>query len=239
MHRTETLEYESRCFHSFLFFHYSSRRRTRLLSHSALPVDKFLLIAVFPRFSIKSIVESEYTELTFFADHRTTPDGWESLEDSDPREEPVLPPRGAHTWSRMTRRPNADGRVHRRWRGASVPFPTVLVTDLAGRALSELPPASRIRFEASRDVAVTAWDEIRSLRRSSGEPNSELERQRLYETLVAKNAGFPERMVAIQDTLGTVQSGATRNEAILVDDDGSVERGSGNDVVRASEVMDL
>ncbi|CAM9684093.1 unnamed protein product [Ectocarpus fasciculatus] len=85
-----------------------------------------------------------------------------------------------------------------RWRGANISLPIVLVTDVAGHAISTLPPDSTIRFAPSEHVTLAAWDAIERLKEASAWPKETQERQVLYESLLARNAGFPDRVSAIR-----------------------------------------
>lgn len=95
----------------------------------------------------------------------------------------------------------------RRWRGAKVSFPTVLVSDIAGHALANLPPESTIRFTPSQDVTMAAWDEIGHLKEVSAWPADTQKRQRMYETLVAGNTAFPDRTSAVRAAFSAVSGG--------------------------------
>ncbi|CAM9097696.1 unnamed protein product [Pylaiella littoralis] len=94
-----------------------------------------------------------------------------------------------------------------RWRGAKVSFPTVLVSDIAGHALANLPPESTIRFTPSQDVTMAAWDEIGHLKEVSAWPADTQKRQRMYETLVAGNTAFPDRTSAVRAAFSAVSGG--------------------------------
>ncbi|CAM9440409.1 unnamed protein product, partial [Ectocarpus sp. 13 AM-2016] len=93
-----------------------------------------------------------------------------------------------------------------RWRGANISLPIVLVTDVAGHAISTLPPDSTIRFAPSEHVTLAAWDEIERLKEASAWPKETQERQTLYETLVSRSAGFSDRVSAIQGAFSRVCS---------------------------------
>lgn len=86
-------------------------------------------------------------------------------------------------------------------------FPTVLVSDVAGRALSTLPLGSTIRFAPSKDVTLAAWDEIGRLKEASSWPKESEERQSMYETILAGNAGFPDRVFAVRAAFSHISGG--------------------------------
>eukprot|EP00903_Cladosiphon_okamuranus_P014343 g13317.t1 len=94
-----------------------------------------------------------------------------------------------------------------RWRGAKVAFPTVLVTDVAGRAISTLAPGSTVRFAPSKDVTLSAWEQIDRLKEAAAWPKEPEERQSMYEALVAGNAGFPDRVSAVRAAFSHVSGG--------------------------------
>ncbi|CAN0163948.1 unnamed protein product [Ectocarpus sp. 12 AP-2014] len=111
-----------------------------------------------------------------------------------------------------------------RWRGANISLPVVLVTDVAGHAISTLPPDSTIRFAPSEHVTLAAWDEIERLKEASAWPKETQERQTLYETLVVRNAGFPDRVSAIQGAFSRVCSWDEEEEGIAGQGGGDAER---------------
>lgn len=86
-------------------------------------------------------------------------------------------------------------------------FPAVLVSDLAGRALSTLPPGSTVRFAPSKDVTLSAWEEISRLKEAAAWPKEPEERQSMYEALVAGNTGFPDRVSAVRAAFSHVSGG--------------------------------
>lgn len=86
-------------------------------------------------------------------------------------------------------------------------FPTVLVSDLAGDALSTLPPGSTVRFAPSKHVTSAAWDEIGRLEEASAWPEEPEERRSMYETLMAENAGYPDRVFAVRGAFSRVSDG--------------------------------
>ena len=92
-------------------------------------------------------------------------------------------------------------------------FPTVLVSDVAGRALSSLPPDSTIRFAPSKDVTLAAWDEVGRLREAAAWPTEPEERQSMYETLLAENAEFPDRVSAVRAAFSGVSGGGCEGAA--------------------------
>lgn len=86
-------------------------------------------------------------------------------------------------------------------------FPAVLVSDVAGDALSTLPPGSTVRFAPSKHVTSAAWEEIGRLKEASAWPEGAEERQSMYETLVAESAGFPDRVFAVRGAFSRVSDG--------------------------------
>eukprot|EP00752_Nemacystus_decipiens_P004257 g3888.t1 len=114
-----------------------------------------------------------------------------------------------------------------RWRGAKVAFPTVLVSDVAGRALSTLPPNSTIRFAPSKDVTLAAWDELSRLKEVAAWPKEPEERQSMYESLVAGNAGFPDRVSAVRAAFSHVSGGGC--EGATEEDEGEAPRDDNGD----------
>lgn len=94
-----------------------------------------------------------------------------------------------------------------RWRGARVSVPTLLVSDVAGRALSALPPGSPIHLTPSKDVKEAAWKEIQQLRQASAWPKENPERHSMYKTLVAGNKGFADRLAALTEAFSRVSGG--------------------------------
>lgn len=105
-------------------------------------------------------------------------------------------------------------------------FPTVLVSDVAGRALSTLPPGSTIRFAPSKDVTLAAWDDIGRLKEASAWPKESEERQSMYEALVAGSAGFPDRVFAVRAAFSSIsgvgcEEGAAGEEGVDARRDGA------------------
>lgn len=86
-------------------------------------------------------------------------------------------------------------------------FPTVLVSDVAGSTLSTLPPGATIRFAPSKDVTLAAWGDIGRLTEAAAWPKEPEERQTTYETLLAGNAGFPDRVSAIRAAFSQISGG--------------------------------
>lgn len=117
----------------------------------------------------------------------------------------------------------------RRWRGANVSFPTVLVTDVAGRALSALPPDTPISFTPSNEATVDAWDEIRRVSEASAWPKGTRERQSMYGTLMSKNERFPDRLSALSEAFLRLPGGET----------GGREGGSGGGQEPTEEMVEL
>lgn len=83
-------------------------------------------------------------------------------------------------------------------------FPTLLVSDIAGRALSALPANSPITLTPSKEASKVAWDEIRRLRDASAWPREKPERQSMFKTLVSNNAGFVDRLSALRQSFSRV-----------------------------------
>lgn len=109
-------------------------------------------------------------------------------------------------------------------------FPTVLVSDLAGHALANLPPGSTIRFTPSKDVTVAAWEDIGRLKEVSAWPTDTKERQFMYQTLLAENAVFPDRVSAVHAAFSRVSSGGAVGAA------GGAAQNGGDDAKRPDAV---
>lgn len=88
----------------------------------------------------------------------------------------------------------------------------LLVSDIAGRALSDLPQDSSINFTPSHHVRREAWENIDRLRNPSEWPDELPERQLMFETLVVGNEGFPDRLSALRDAFTSFSS----KEAMVV-----------------------
>lgn len=83
----------------------------------------------------------------------------------------------------------------------------LLVSDIAGRALSALPPDSLIQLTPSNDATVAAWDEIRRLREAAAWPKTKPERQSMFESLKSENEGFADRLSALREAFLRVSGG--------------------------------
>lgn len=96
-----------------------------------------------------------------------------------------------------------------RWRGANISFPTLVVSDLAGQAISRLPADTPMLLTPSTAAKATAWEDIARLREASAWPNENTSaRLSMYEALISQNAGFTDRLSAVRQAFSTVSRGS-------------------------------